>query len=655
MKISFFSYLGHQKLLILYSFTCFIIACGLALVPSGVETRVFSYVADKQEAQLEKDVKSEQKYLLDTTSRIGSREEVISAIKDSDTATLLHIFQEEKIKTGLTAFTASDGTGVVISRTSLATNVGDNVFLTVPAGRLAAQGLEGVTFGPGRNFPLTMAGVYPIKDSSQALNQEIIFYSKDEGVTGTTIQDPTVRKNIRAYITQGSSLTEEKHQGELFNFNGKDYILSNYVIPGSDDLDGGILLLTPLPSTLLVRSLIASFLVALIFFLTALLGEKITFPALLRMRKKYLFSLLSILSFAIWMSLWFGIYFSIKDIITYVEKQKFSIYNSTLALRPSSGIYVEGYSQQSSVIIHSGGEDINAVEVHLRFDSTILAIDSLSFDRSICSKDKLVETTIDNEKGIIVISCVVAKNAFDQEWGIITDVQFTPHATGNALLTFDEGTQVLAADGLGTNVLRAVTSAFYRVFSEAEVMGSFSKKTVLIPYSHTHENSAKWYNSKHVLVSWLNIPEAEYMYEFSDIATSTFINPITTSAQSVSLEAPSDGVFYFRLAPIKNGVMGSISTLKIKIDTTPPAVPTIRVSSLDVTKGDVVRFELNSSDNGSGLQKNFYIKNDGSIWLPAAPKLYIPFTEVGEFTVGIRVFDNAENHSDSQVIVRVHK
>ncbi len=682
MRISFFKYLGHKKSLIAYSYVCTVLALATALLPATVGIKFLSYVADRQETKLVQVFESEQKYLLETLSNLGSRQEVIGAIKDGDRSALLSLFKTEKINTKITDFAASDKNGIVISRTNPTASVGDNVFLTFPAGRLAAQGLTGVIFGPGRDFPLTMAAVYPIKgqsgelegalfggywfDDEYAVNlkekylsktsgQEIIFYSKDEGITGTTITDPSVRKNLRAYINHGSLLTKEKHQGEILNFSGKDYIISNYVFPKSDDLYGGVLLLTPLPATLLIRTFVISFLWTLLFFLIALFGEKVTFPALLRMRKKYLLSLLTIVSIVVWVSLWFGIYYHTQKIVTYVEKQKFSIYNSTFNLQPSSGIYVRGYSQQSSVIIHSGGEDINAVEVHLRFDPSILSIDSLSFDRSICTKTRLVENTIDNENGTLSISCVVGKNAFDQEWGVIADIQFTPYVPGSALLSFDEGSQVLAADGLGTNVLRSVTSSFYRVFDEVDIIGSFSKKTILIPYSQTHENSAKWYNSKHVIVSWLKIPDAEYMYEFSDIATTTLINPSTTSAKTVSLDAPNDGVFYFRLAPIKNGIPGAVSTLKIKIDTTPPDTPTIRESSLNVTQGDVVRFELSSSDDESGLQKNFYVKNDGGIWLPAASKLYIPFTTAGEHTVSVRVFDNAENYSDAEVTVRVRK
>jgi hypothetical protein len=134
-----------------------------------------------------------------------------------------------------------------------------------------------------------------------------------------------------------------------------------------------------------------------------------------------------------------------------------------------------------------------------------------------------------------------------------------------------------------------------------------------------------------------------------------FSHPITTTGLGVDLKVPHDGIFYFKIAPLKNGVRGAISTLVLKVDTTSPDVPTIRVSSLKIKKGEVVRLELSSHDDLSGLEKNFYISSDDSIWVPSFSKLYIPFHEVGVHKLGVRVFDNAQNYSDSQVIITVTK
>lgn len=41
--------------------------------------------------------------------------------------------------------------------------------------------------------------------------------------------------------------------------------------------------------------------------------------------------------------------------------------------------------------------------------------------------------------------------------------------------------------------------------------------------------------------------------------------------------------------------------------------------------------------------------------VPTFSKLYIPFHDTGEHTVRVRVFDNAENYSEIEVVITVTK
>jgi hypothetical protein len=171
-----------------------------------------------------------------------------------------------------------------------------------------------------------------------------------------------------------------------------------------------------------------------------------------------------------------------------------------MELSPSSGIYAKGIQQQVSVVVSSGGEDVNAIEAHLRFDPDHIHIDGLSFDRSICADGQVLQQTINNDEGYVILSCVITGDAFADVKGNLVDINFTPISTGGAAITFDDGSGVLASDGLGTDVLRAVTSAYYRVFNKEDISDIFSPRSIVIPYSYTHENSAKWYNSNKVSV-----------------------------------------------------------------------------------------------------------------------------------------------------------
>ncbi|MFA5132412.1 MAG: hypothetical protein WC444_03765 [Candidatus Paceibacterota bacterium] len=676
-KIS--SFLRIKWALLLYTGVSIVCALSLSFYAQDVGLRLFDFVAQNQEKKLITYLRTEGDSIIEKVSTFSARDDVKESLRQKDVSRLTELLEQAKISTGLMAFTAADAQGVALSRFPVKANLGDNVFLTLPIGRIASQGATAITYGPGRNFSLTMASGHLVQDKgillgavfgghwfnssyakafktnylSSFLKQEVIFYSKEEGMTGSSFESIDVQNKLSTYVTHASPLIQEGRSGDLININGKDYIVTNHLLSGGEEVYGGILLLTPLPKTLLFRSLVMSFVLTLLFLISLLLVEKVTVPELLRFKKKHLYWLLLILSLIVLVTLWMGIYLHGKSATMQLDKPKFAIYNSTIKLRPEAGVYTMGHTQQVSIVVSSGGEEINAVKVGLHFNPKVIHVDSVSFDRSICTPETIIENNIDNTEGTISVSCVITEKVFSDIRGVVADINFTPVKFGDAAITFTDDTHVLAADGLGTEVLRSMTSGFYRVFDDKDLEDSFSKNTLIIPYSPTHENSSRWYSSNNITVAWPKVEGADYLYEFSEDATTTFSNPKKIHANEIKIVAPHDGVYYFKLAAKKGDVEGLISRLKIKIDTTAPGIPLIKVSNLSVIKDNVVRFELSSDDESSGLQKNFYVQVDGSVWLPSFAKLYMPFHDKGSHIVGVRVFDNAENYSESEVRIRV--
>lgn len=684
MKIIAIPFLWNHWRVILYTLAS--IATALALVFSSqdeIGTKVFDFIAKNQEKKLVSYLEKESEYVSKSVIDGSKRKDLLEGIQNRDTAALAVILQDEKKKTGLTAFTVVNEYGTSLSRAIINANIGDNVFLTLPVGRMAANGITEAQYGAGRNFSLTLgagslvkkgdgevvggffggywfdnayAQKFKLKYLQDVRKREVIFYSKEEGETGSSIDDVEERNKVRAYLDHSSSFTQDGRSGDLLNLNGKDYVVTNYSLSGQYDTYGGVLLLTPLPLTLLVRSFIGAFITALLFFISLLIVEKISIPQLFRFRKKRLYSLLLCLSSAVLVSLWVGIYSNGKAATTYVnESPMVTIYNSIMKIRPDSGVYAVGYQQQASVIIYSGGEKINAVDAEFVFDPKLVRVENLSFDRSICDPETIVEKKIDNDAGVVSVGCIITSKVFAEARGIVVDINFTPLSEGGAAFIFNDNNHVFAADGLATDVLRSVTSSFYRIFKEEDLSGFFSKKVLVLPHSLTHENSSKWYNEKQVTVVWPTIKGAEYVYEFSKSATTTIENPTVTSSTIAKVTADADGTYYFKLAAKRNGVTGLVSTLKINIDTTSPDSPLVKVSDLQIKKDDIVRFEFSSDDEMSRLQKNFYIRMNGSAWLPTSSKLYMPFRETGNHSLRVRVFDNAENYSETEVIINVTK
>ena len=116
-----------------------------------------------------------------------------------------------------------------------------------------------------------------------------------------------------------------------------------------------------------------------------------------------------------------------------------------------------------------------------------------------------------------------------------------------------------------------------------------------------------------------------------------------------------DGIYDFYLqAEDANGKRGPISSFTIMVDSIPPSPPEIKASSKTVKKGDIVRLDFTSKDALSGLQSRFYVKINEGVFLPTQPPFYIPFLESGEYPIVIRVFDKANNFSDSSIVIRVN-
>lgn len=341
-------------------------------------------------------------------------------------------------------------------------------------------------------------------------------------------------------------------------------------------------------------------------------------------------------------------------IVDRLDKPTFSIYNSLLRIRPQSGVLAVGYPQRVSLIVRSGGEALNTVDASLRYDPSVFEVKEIQTQRSICPEEFFIEKIIDAKEGVIHIVCGIPGEGFTDVRGIVADIIVVPLVAGASSITFDESTEVLASDGLGSNVLRSVSGAYYRSFVKTNDK-SFSRESYVIPFSSTHENSTRWYSSRQVEVKWTSIEGAEYLYEFSENASSTMVSPKVTSGDNVTLQAPHDGVYYFKVAPRKDGTQGKTSVLMVKIDTTPPNSPTIRVSNTSAKADEVVRFELSSGDALSGVQPNFYVSINGSVYLPGPSRLFIPFKTPGMYKVDVRVFDNAENYSDGTVNITVKK
>ncbi len=600
-------------------------------------------------------------------------------IKKNDVSAIASLLADEGQKQGLSTLVAVNKDGIALSRIPATGGQGDYVFQTTPWGRVAAGGTPTVMIGVGRSFPLVMIAAVPIMEQEKVagaifggywLNDdyaktfkekylqsgvEIAFYSKEEGAVGMSFEDIDSQMLVHTAFNAGTDWAQNGQTDRIVDIKGKDYFVRNIVFPGEEnvqDSPGGVFVF--LPYNIAYQNFGIAFLSTLIFLLIAIYvhrrhrGETI-------FQKYYAGILIGGSCCIIFFGLWYlGSLNSGKQIIRIREPQ-FVIYNSTLRFQPDQNIFDRAFEQKIAIRLDSGGEAINAVQVIVDYDPAIVQVNDIVTANSLCGQQFFLKKNIDNKKGEVQITCGLPTPGFTGRTGTVAELMLQPVAVGAFALRFGSGTEVLANDGLGTNVLRAVTNGSYRITSLEMRQTATNVPPGVIVFSPSHLNSERWYNVRRAQFTWPTVSGYQYAYVFDQSPTSTPRGGTVTWDGMVILNPDHDGIYYFHIAAKKGNTLGPISHFRVNIDATPPLPPVIQASKTKIKPGEVVRFQFSGSDALSGLQPNYYVKIDNSIFIPTLSRLDIPFLENGVHTIGLRTFDNARNFSDANMTIEVSK
>ena len=296
--------------------------------------------------------------------------------------------------------------------------------------------------------------------------------------------------------------------------------------------------------------------------------------------------------------------------------------------------------------MNSGGESINAVEAIVHFDPTSVSVVEVDTTRSFCDPGMFLEKSIDEQAGVVRVTCVVPSPGFSESSGIVAELLVQAVRDGAFTLTYDGETKVLAHDGLGTNVLRLAENGSYQAITD------FITNSQAFVFSITHPNQARWYHNPNIHIAWLANPGFSYRYAVDQLADTVTLNS-TSTTNTYDFSVNKSGTYYFHIQPLKVGKQGVITHYPIHVDIDPPDKPKILASARTVKSGDVVRLNFSSHDSLSGLQKTFYVKIGDSLLLPATAPLFIPLVEKGPIIIVVRAFDQAGNFGDSAIKIEV--
>lgn len=646
-----------------------------------VSSFYISYVSNKGEQAFNAGIATDSTFLKAQGDEIAKNPLLIDALKTRDRPVALDIIKTEGQNRGITRVSITDAYGVIVGRAAYVDRYGDNVFLTAPAGRVVSHGraVESIeltgfsnqifmtTARPIRNDNREMVGAlfanymlddqYAIRFKERYLSpdMEIVFYTKQFGVFGSSVTDFKSRAIIDSYFDSGSDWVKNGTSGQTVYFDGSNaYIVANVVFPGLESSPGGALLLIPRKDVSDSGHAILALACLLLFLVLAYTAHRKTRGEERSWRYYCILVCFAALVFLSAIAL-----VKIQDSGRIrLQRIPYALYNSTIKLDPDFGIYNLGAEQHVSVVVDTGDEQINVVQAKLKFDPSLVSV--VSIDQGTSSCKYLIEKMIDNKEGTVTLACAIVDTDPLRKSISIADVTLQPLRAGSAAILFDnQETQVLANDGLGTNVLRESQGASYRfdnfkagLIQHATTSTATTTVSSFVVFSTTHPNESRWYNVSKAHFVWLGDPGAVYRYVFDTSPSTIPLGGHTIQGNALDVPIPGDGVYYFHLQ-LASG--GPIAHYAIRSDMSPPIISAIKLSKSEIIEGDIVRFSFDATDIGSGVQRNYYIDLGNKLFLPVGQELFVPFMERGDQQVTLRVYDNAGNFTDAKEVIKVSR
>ncbi len=125
---------------------------------------------------------------------------------------------------------------------------------------------------------------------------------------------------------------------------------------------------------------------------------------------------------------------------------------------PTQGSFNVGDTINTAVFVSTADQAINAVEAEITYEPSKLEVLNLSKTDSVFKLWIQEPTVSSDQSGVIGFSGVVPSPGFIGQSGQLMTVSFKVKDIGNTVIGI-KNAQVLANDGLGSNVLSAVTPA----------------------------------------------------------------------------------------------------------------------------------------------------------------------------------------------------
>ncbi len=354
-------------------------------------------------------------YLLENSIKISKNENIKKFISNHDATSLLNKLSEEIKQNNIQTMLIADKLGEAITRIPASIQRGDNVFIINSFGRQLVKDEEIKVFDGGLTRPLLMVGGKLIKENNQIegaifsgqslddeyaqylkdnklhKNDNIIFYSNEKGIVGSTFKDEKIKKLLYSYYnTETYNPNDEPEKIKGINILGNRYLFKSIKLFNPENKYIGSIIISHKYNLSLINLLLSLF--------TAILLSGLVFYYFKRVKKisinKKYYLLIAIIIVSSCLTIFIinkFIFESSNFPKIEINNNKYIIYNSTISLKPDFDLVYNGIPHTISIEINSGGEAINAIESVLKYDPQKIQIRDVIYSRSICDEDKFIE------------------------------------------------------------------------------------------------------------------------------------------------------------------------------------------------------------------------------------------------------------------------
>jgi len=327
---------------------------------------------------------------------------------------------------------------------------------------------------------------------------------------------------------------------------------------------------------------------------------------------------------------------------------------ASLYLSPASGTFFVGSTFDVSVFVNTAREDVNAVQVDIKFDPQKLQVASPTAGKSFIEV-WVSQPTYSNVKGEMTFIGGVPSPGINTSAGLVSTVTFRIISPGKTSVLFLDSSKVLRNDSEGTNILTSMGRGEY---------------FLLIPppegpevFSSTHPDKNKWYKNNNPTFSWGKEEEVtDFSYSFDQDAVGVPDNISEGDHTSVSYSEVGDGIWYFHVKAKKAEVWGGTSHYPVQIDSSPPAAftPTVEPSPETIEKQPLVSFITTDALSGIDYYQLKYIditperkEEEVGFFREVTSPYKLPSLEIGKYLVVVRAYDVAGNFREGTVKIQI--